>query len=49
MADGSSTFPREYKVPKDSIIALTDIFVEADTDTINVAISGGFDLKLYDV
>ena len=31
MADGSSTFPREYKVPKDSIIALTDIFVEADT------------------
>lgn len=49
MADGSSSFPREYKVPKDSLVALTDIWVEADTDTANTAIAGGFDLKLYDV
>ena len=26
-----------------------DIWVEADTDTANTAIAGGFDLKLYTV
>lgn len=48
MADGSSTFPRDYKTPKNGLVALTDIFVTADSDTANVGIAGGFDLLLVD-
>lgn len=46
---GSSAFPREFKVPKDGLPALTDIYVSADTDANDTGLAAGFDLKLYDV
>ena len=48
MADGASSFLREYSTPKNGLTPFTDIWITADTDTVNVAISGGFDIILVD-
>ena len=45
-AVGISLINRQYIAPKEIIVAGTDIFVEADTDTPNTGVAGGFELVL---
>ncbi len=39
---GTSSVLRTFTIPKDTLSALTDIFIEAESDTNNTVVSGGF-------
>jgi hypothetical protein len=43
---GSSWIQREYKFPKNNMSPGSDIYLGADSDTNNVAVSGGIDLLI---
>lgn len=45
---GSSYVQREFSLPKGPFSALTDIFVEADTDSNNTGVAAGFDILMLD-
>ena len=49
VTSGSSLVDRGYKLPKNTLGPMTDIYIEADTDTNGMGISGGFSLILYKV
>lgn len=46
---GTSAVQRTYDVPKDSLMPGTDIKIQADTDTNDNGVAGGFDLILVDL
>jgi len=48
MGAGNSSMPRPFMSPKGSYPPMTDIFIEADTDTNNTSISAGWTLLLVD-
>ena len=46
---GTSVPIRSYTLPKNNLTAKTDIYIESDTDTVNMGVAGGFDLLMYKV
>lgn len=45
---GSSFIQRDYIIPKNSLSEKTDVKLRADASTVNMGVSGGFDIILID-